>query len=425
MKINIKIVFITAFLLVNLLPVVARAQDTNRNNSEIIQEVSLFFTFSKEKKAEKLIQINKNLYDAFNLETNEFSRLNLKNKIDRNTKKIKKVSSGLSGDIKELIDKELSLIELNKNTQIEEIVFLNDDVQDIEVIEETLIEDEVKNEVSIDKNIAKPTVIPTATSLPVVSEPVEKLTIENLKFTCSPYLVPDNIIRVGEEFKVKLTPNFGTIKDYNIAWISSAYKERYDNGIYSFRFLKTGKYGLAFIVEIKSTGEKKESECSVEVLEPASESDAPEEEQLSDEEETSFYPPPSSSISSMSCWNVDGASVFGYSSFDGGYIFIGGIFSEYNSDSIANEYGAGSEYKSDSIMNDYGKFGSDYSSNSAFNDYASKPPILVDQNLNFIGYLTTNKYKSPYINTWSAIACAQESYKSSNYQHEDITIEDF
>lgn len=267
MKINIKGVFITAFLLVNLLPAVSHAQDINRKNGGLIQEVSLFFTFSKEKKAEKLIEINKNLYNAFNLETNEFSKLDLKNKIDRNTKKIRKVSSDLSGDIKELINKELSLIDLDKKTQIEEIVFLNDEVQDTEVIEEILTEDKVKNEVSIDKNVVKTTVIPPATTLsPAVSTPIEKLTIENLKFTCSPYLVPDNTIRVGEEFKVKLTPNFGTIKDYNIAWISSAYKERYDNGIYSFRFLKTGKYGLAFVAEIKSTGEKKETECSIEVF---------------------------------------------------------------------------------------------------------------------------------------------------------------
>ena len=256
MKINIKSVLITAFFLVSLLPAVSHAQDISRKNSGIIQEVSLFFTFSKEKKAEKLIEINKNLYNSFNLETNEFSKLDLKNKINKNKEKIKKISSDLSGDIKELINKELALIDLDKKTQIEEIVFFNYEVQDTEVIEEILTENEARNEVSIDKNIAKPTAMSTATSLPIVSTPVEKLTIENLKFTCSPYLVPDNTIRVGEEFKVKLTPNFGTIKDYNIAWISSAYKERYDNGIYSFRFLKTGKYGLAFVEEIKSTGEK-------------------------------------------------------------------------------------------------------------------------------------------------------------------------
>ena len=266
MKINIKSVLITAFFLVSLLPAVSHAQDISRKNSGIIQEVSLFFTFSKEKKAEKLIEINKNLYNSFNLETNEFSKLDLKNKINKNKEKIKKISSDLSGDIKELINKELALIDLDKKTQIEEIVFFNYEVQDTEVIEEILTENEARNEVSIDKNIAKPTAMSTATSLPIVSTPVEKLTIENLKFTYSPYLVPDNTIRVGEEFKVKLTPNFGTIKDYNIAWISSAYKERYDNGIYSFRFLKTGKYGLAFVAEIKSTGEKKETECSIEVF---------------------------------------------------------------------------------------------------------------------------------------------------------------
>jgi len=121
----------------------------------------------------------------------------------------------------------------------------------------------------------------------------------------------------------------------------------------------------------------------------------------------------------LDCYDVDGASIFGWDTWDDEYVFIGAISNEYGSESIANEYGAGNEYSSDSIMNDYGHYGSDYSSESAFNDYASKPPILLDDNLNFLGYLTTNEAKSPYMNTYMAIACAKESWASANSDHED------
>ena len=126
---------------------------------------------------------------------------------------------------------------------------------------------------------------------------------------------------------------------------------------------------------------------------------------------------------SLDCYDVEGASIFGWDSWDDEYEFIGAVSNEYNSESIANEYGAGNEYSSDSIMNDYGDYGSDYSSESAFNDYASNPPILLDDDLDFIGYLTTNSSKSPYINTYMAMACAKETYVSASSRHEDYRFD--
>lgn len=135
----------------------------------------------------------------------------------------------------------------------------------------------------------------------------------------------------------------------------------------------------------------------------------------------SNFAPNTTEASSLSCYDVDGMSIFGYDYDE--WIFIGAIANEYDSDSIANEYGAGSEYDSDSINNEYGDFGSHYSSDSAFNDYASNPPILIDDDYNFVGYLTTNDYKSPSINTYEAIACANNSYTSSNSDMEDVTFQ--
>ena len=124
--------------------------------------------------------------------------------------------------------------------------------------------------------------------------------------------------------------------------------------------------------------------------------------------------------STLSCSQVDGMAIFGYDYNE--WKFIGAIANEYNSDSIANEYGAGSEYKSDSIFNDYGSFGSEYSSYSAFNDYASKPPIIVNDSYKFVGYLTTSDYKFPSINTYEAVACAKNSYSSPNSKMEDVVF---
>lgn len=69
--------------------------------------------------------------------------------------------------------------------------------------------------------------------------------------------------------------------------------------------------------------------------------------------------------------------------------------SEYATDSVFNKYGTyGSEYSSTSIYNSYGQYGSPYSSMSPCNPYATDPPVVVDEDGNFYGYLTLNQYKS-------------------------------
>ncbi|WP_229296996.1 hypothetical protein [Herbaspirillum sp. CAH-3] len=65
--------------------------------------------------------------------------------------------------------------------------------------------------------------------------------------------------------------------------------------------------------------------------------------------------------------------------------------SEHDNGSVCNEYGSyGSGYNSDSIWNSYGQYGSSYSSLSPWNSYASDPPVIVDRNGRFYGYLTAN-----------------------------------
>ncbi len=89
--------------------------------------------------------------------------------------------------------------------------------------------------------------------------------------------------------------------------------------------------------------------------------------------------------------------IFGGSNHD---VYLGCIScSEYSSDSVFNEYGSyGSEYSTTSIFNEYGQYGGEYSSYSPCNEYASNPPVVVDQDGNFYGYLTINEYKSKVIN---------------------------
>lgn len=65
----------------------------------------------------------------------------------------------------------------------------------------------------------------------------------------------------------------------------------------------------------------------------------------------------------------------------------------YDSNSIANPYGQyGSPYSSDSVNNSYGQYGSRYSSKSARNPYATDAPKLYDQNGNYRGKLSANRY---------------------------------
>jgi hypothetical protein len=66
---------------------------------------------------------------------------------------------------------------------------------------------------------------------------------------------------------------------------------------------------------------------------------------------------------------------------------------KYDSGSVCNKYGEfGSKYNSGSIWNKYGDFGSKYSATSPWNRYAAEPPVIVDKEGNFYGYLTANKH---------------------------------
>lgn len=69
--------------------------------------------------------------------------------------------------------------------------------------------------------------------------------------------------------------------------------------------------------------------------------------------------------------------------------------SKFDSKSVWNEFGTyGNKYNSLSIWNEYGRYGNSYSQYSPFNPYASHPPVIVDPDGNFYGYLTVNQYKS-------------------------------
>jgi hypothetical protein len=66
---------------------------------------------------------------------------------------------------------------------------------------------------------------------------------------------------------------------------------------------------------------------------------------------------------------------------------------QYDSNSINNPYGTyGSPYSTSSVNNQYGTYGSPYSSQSATNPYATDAPKLYDQNGNYRGKLSANKY---------------------------------
>jgi hypothetical protein len=67
--------------------------------------------------------------------------------------------------------------------------------------------------------------------------------------------------------------------------------------------------------------------------------------------------------------------------------------SEFASDSIFNEFGRnGSEFSSTSIWNQFGKYGSEFSTYSPWNEFALDPPVIVNQNGNFFGRFTVNKF---------------------------------
>jgi hypothetical protein len=64
----------------------------------------------------------------------------------------------------------------------------------------------------------------------------------------------------------------------------------------------------------------------------------------------------------------------------------------HNPNSIANKHGAGSSHDPNSVRNKFGQYGSPYSNKSATNPYATDAPKLYDEDGNYHGKLSTNKY---------------------------------
>lgn len=119
----------------------------------------------------------------------------------------------------------------------------------------------------------------------------------------------------------------------------------------------------------------------------------------------------------LECVDVDGMSVFGYS--DGKYIFIGSISNNEDTNSINN---SGSKLKPSSIFNALGVYGSSDSNFSAFARDAATPPVIINKDYEFIGYITLNKDKEPSITPYQALYCAEESINYSLPGHEDLIL---
>ena len=85
--------------------------------------------------------------------------------------------------------------------------------------------------------------------------------------------------------------------------------------------------------------------------------------------------------------------IYGGSNHD---VYLGCLnCSKYDQNSIWNSYGTyGSKYNSNSIWNKFGTYGSKYNTLSPWNSFSNNPPVIVDNDGEFYGYLTTNKYKS-------------------------------
>ena len=74
-------------------------------------------------------------------------------------------------------------------------------------------------------------------------------------------------------------------------------------------------------------------------------------------------------------------------------VFLGYLnTNKFDSDSIWNQFGDyGSKFKTDSIWNQFGTYGSKFSSESPWNQFASSPPVIVDSDGNFYGYMTASR----------------------------------
>jgi hypothetical protein len=76
------------------------------------------------------------------------------------------------------------------------------------------------------------------------------------------------------------------------------------------------------------------------------------------------------------------------------YLALGNYIGNLSSNPYApnSTSATGSQYNSDSVTNQYGRYGSPYSNESANNPYATDPPKLYDSNGNYRGKLSSNQY---------------------------------
>ncbi|MGF6725100.1 hypothetical protein P3T43_004471 [Paraburkholderia sp. GAS41] len=95
--------------------------------------------------------------------------------------------------------------------------------------------------------------------------------------------------------------------------------------------------------------------------------------------------------------------LFGGASHD---VYLGCLnCSDVAPDSVHNDIGQyGSDISPQSIFNDIGRYGSDISSESPCNDIAPDPPVIVDQNGGFYGYLTLNDMHSKAVTDQNILA---------------------
>ncbi len=71
--------------------------------------------------------------------------------------------------------------------------------------------------------------------------------------------------------------------------------------------------------------------------------------------------------------------------------YLGTLSSEFNFESIFNEYSSyGSEFSSQSIWNEFATFGNEFNAYSPFNKFSTMPPMLLKKG-KIVGFLTTNK----------------------------------
>ncbi|MCA6574577.1 MAG: hypothetical protein IM537_04570 [Pseudanabaena sp. M57BS1SP1A06MG] len=76
-----------------------------------------------------------------------------------------------------------------------------------------------------------------------------------------------------------------------------------------------------------------------------------------------------------------------------GIVFLGCInCNKFDDNSLSNRFGDfGSRFSETSIYNRFGNWGSKFSDVSACNPRATNPPVIVDKEGNFQGYLTLNR----------------------------------